>query len=104
MFTATRAIIISTAIATTLSFTFPAPADAAAKDVKKTAVGVVESVDETSRTIAVKTADGAVVVAEWTKDTSVTVAHATANAADATADKTVDISKAVSYTHLKRNP
>lgn len=68
---------------------------------KKSAVGVVESVDETSRTIAVKTADGAVVVAEWTKDTSVTVAHATANAADATADKTVDVSKDVAWGTMK---
>ena len=101
MLTATRAIIISTAIATALSFTFAPLAQAAAKDVKKTAVGVVESVDETSRTIAVKTADGAVVTAEWTKDTAVTVAHATANAADATADKTVDVSKDVAWGTMK---
>ncbi len=101
MLTSTRAIIISTAIATAFGFAFLPAASTDARGAKKTAVGVVQSVDETARTIAVKTADGAVVTAEWTKDTSVTVAHATANAAGATADKTVDVSKDVAWGTMK---
>ena len=111
MFTATRAIIVISAIATTLACSTQAPVDAgttgavpvqsAAAETRKTAVGVVESVDETSRTIAVKTADGAVVTAEWTKDTAVTVADKSEDVAEATADKTVEVSKDVAWGTMK---
>lgn len=111
MFTTTRAIIVSAAIATTLACSTQAPVDAgttaavpvqsAAAETRKTAVGVVESVDETSRTIAVKTTDGAVVTAEWTKDTAVTIADKTEDVADATADKTVEVSKDVAWGAMK---